>query len=157
MRESVLGNEKWIIILLWLLIGRSWQYVFPIQLFKTVELENYLVGYVVRIVQLFVCSFLLDAGYNLKARWVAIPTVHRFTRNLLSWWLEVRLVVFLSWQKVVSTVFFILHDCLIFCFIHHHIRFHISPDNDQISTPEGRIKVAEGVTGGARCLKNVRQ
>ena len=60
MRESALGNEKWIIILLWLLIGRSWQYVFPIQLFKTGELENYLVGYVVRIVQLFVCSFLLD-------------------------------------------------------------------------------------------------
>ena len=95
MRESVLGNEKWIIILLWL-FGRSWQYVFPIQLFKTVELENYLVGYVVRIVQLFVCSFLFDAGYNLKARWVAIPTVHRFTRNLFSWWLEVRLIVFLS-------------------------------------------------------------
>ena len=53
--------------------------------------------------------------------------------------------------------FVLLHDCPILWFSHNHIRFHISPDNDRISTPEGRIKVAEGVIGGARCLKNVRQ
>ena len=114
------------------------------------------------LLKLFVCSFLLDAGYNLKARWVAIPTVHWFTRNLLSWWLEVRLVVFLSGSCFFCAMakggldcfLFNLHDCLILWFIHHHILFIFLLT---MNAPEGRIKVAEGVIGGARCLKNIRQ